>query len=165
MWQNEEVEKEVDFLQKTARIIRSARSDYNLPNKVKTQIYITGTDEHSIQILRKYAGHLATIAYCCKVEFVNSPPTTGCAILTISGRCEVHLLLKGLIEADKEIDKLEKKRKQLDSVVNKLQQTMASNDYLIKVPEEVRSANSIKLLQSQDEIERIITAIDTLKLL
>lgn len=36
-WKNEDVENEVEFIQKVAKAIRSARSDYNLPNKTKTE--------------------------------------------------------------------------------------------------------------------------------
>lgn len=36
-WRNETIENEVDFVQKIAKAIRSARSDYNLPNKTKTE--------------------------------------------------------------------------------------------------------------------------------
>lgn len=37
VWKNEIVEEEVEFIQKIAKSIRSARSDYNLPNKTKTE--------------------------------------------------------------------------------------------------------------------------------
>ena len=36
-WRNESIEQEVDFVQKIAKAIRSARSDYNILNKVKTE--------------------------------------------------------------------------------------------------------------------------------
>lgn len=36
-WKSQMIENEVDFIQKVARAIRSARSDYNLPNKTKTE--------------------------------------------------------------------------------------------------------------------------------
>jgi hypothetical protein len=36
---------------------------------------------------------MCTLAYCSKVELCTSPPQ-GCAILTLSDKCEVHLLLK-----------------------------------------------------------------------
>jgi valyl-tRNA synthetase len=36
-WRNTEVESEVEFLQKIIHTVRSARSDYNLPNKAKTE--------------------------------------------------------------------------------------------------------------------------------
>jgi valyl-tRNA synthetase len=36
-WRNTEVESEVEFVQKIIHTVRSARSDYNLPNKAKTE--------------------------------------------------------------------------------------------------------------------------------
>lgn len=36
-WKNDEIEQEVELIQKIAKSIRSARSDYNLPNKTKTE--------------------------------------------------------------------------------------------------------------------------------
>lgn len=163
-WYDEKVEKDVEFMQKAARIIRSARSDYNLPNKVKTEAYIVCTDEQPNAILKKYASDLTTIAYCSKIEFDTQPPA-GCSILTVSAQCEVHLLLKGLIESEKEITKLQKRKEQLDLTVNKLKQSMQAIDYATKVPTEVQTANTEKLQQSEGEVQRIIAAIDTLKLM
>lgn len=149
-------------MQKAARIVRSARSDYNLPNKAKTEVYVVCTSNHSNDILMKYSLALATLSYS-NIHF-DAPPA-GCAILTVSGECEVHLLLKGLIEADKEISKLEKKKAGLEQTVTKLQQSMSANDYESKVPADVREANSEKLSQSSSEIQRIIAAVETLKLM
>jgi valyl-tRNA synthetase len=36
-WRNTELESEVEFVQKIIHTVRSARSDYNLPNKAKTE--------------------------------------------------------------------------------------------------------------------------------
>jgi valyl-tRNA synthetase len=36
-WRNTEIESEVEFVQKIIHTVRSARSDYNLPNKAKTE--------------------------------------------------------------------------------------------------------------------------------
>lgn len=163
-WRNTQVESDVEFVQKAARVIRSARSDYNLPNKTKTEAYIVCTDEAPNGILKRYASDLATVAYCSTVSFDTQPPA-GCAILTVSGQCEVHLLLKGLIEADKEIAKLQKKRDQLVQTVSKLTQAMQASDYAAKVPTEVQAANETKLTESRTEVERIAAAIETLKLM
>jgi len=151
-------------VQKAARIIRSARSDYNLPNKVKTEVYIVCTDSVPSEILKRYASDLATISYCSNVVF-DSPAPQGCAILTVTGQCEVHLLLKGLVEADKEIAKLQKKSDQLVQTVGKLTQAIQAADYATKVPAEVQEANETKLCESRAEIERIAAAIETLKLM
>lgn len=165
-WRNENVEKEVDFIQKAARIIRSARSDYNIPNKIKTQAYVVcNNDTQSNDILKKYVNDLKTISFCSDIEFDQQPPKTGCAILTITGQCEIHLILKGLIEIDKEIIKLQKKKENLEQTITKLKQSMSANDYSVKVPQEVQKTNSEKLEQSFNEIERVTAAMETLKLM
>ncbi|CAD7088868.1 unnamed protein product [Hermetia illucens] len=162
-WRNEQVEKDVEFVQKAARVIRSARSDYNLPNKTKTDAYVKCTDDATNNILKKYAADLATTSY--SVIFFDQEPPAGCAILTITGQCEVHLVLKGLIDVDKEIEKLQKKCDGLKNTVSKLEQAMAVPDYETKVPAEVQESNKEKLEQSSNEILRITAAMDTLKLM
>lgn len=166
-WSNEAIEKEFEFANKAAKIIRSARSDYNLPNKVKTEAFIVCTDEFSRQTTEKFANDIATLAFCSSVQLATDAANIpkGCAILTVTGHCEVHLLLKGLIEVDKEVEKLTKKREQLNQTVTKLQQAMGVSDYSTKVPENVQTADKEKLGQSEAEIERITTAIETLKLM
>ena len=39
-FKNAEVESEVEFVQKIVSTVRSTRSDYNLPNKTKTDLYL-----------------------------------------------------------------------------------------------------------------------------
>jgi len=54
--------------------------------------YVVCSDD-TTSIVRKYQNAMCTLAYCSKVEICTSPPQ-GCAILTVSDKCEVHLLLK-----------------------------------------------------------------------
>lgn len=161
---DEEIEKEVELVQKTAKIIRSARSMYNLPNKTKTEAFILCTCATTKTILQKFNNDLLTTAYCSQLHFDGQPPV-GCAILPVTGQCEVHLLLKGLIQADKELQKLEKKRTQLNQTIDKLNQAINASDYTTKVPAEVQQTNTEKLSESEAEISRINAAIDSLKLM
>lgn len=163
-WKNDEIEKEVELVQKTAKIIRSARSMYNLPNKIKTEAFILCTCDTTKAILQKFTSDLLTTAYCSQLHFDVQPPI-GCAILPVTGQCEVHLLLKGLIQADKELQKLEKKQTQLTQTIDKLNQAINASDYTTKVPEDIQLANKDKLTESEAEIARINAAIESLKLM
>lgn len=163
-WKNDDIEKEVELIQKTAKIIRSTRSTYNLPNKTKTEAFILCTCEATKSILQKYTKDLLTTAYCSQLHFDEQPPN-GCAILPVTGQCEVHLLLKGLIQADKEMQKLEKKSTQLTQTISKLNQAINASDYTIKVPAEVQQANKDKLSESEAELACINAAIESLKLM
>lgn len=175
-WRDEALERDVEFVQRAARVIRSARSDYNIPNKTKTDAYVVCTDAATAQLVRRFAVDLATQAYCVIVAVLDDSgangdaakaerPPTGSAILTVSAQCEVHLVLRGLIDADKELAKLQKKRDQLVQTVAKLNASMAAADYGVKVPAEVQQANAEKLEQSRGEMERIAGAMETLALM
>lgn len=159
-FKNEGVEKEFDFILKAAKELRSARSDYNIPNKTKTDAYVVCEDTATKLTINRFLQDLATLSYSSKVE-ISTPPS-GCAIYTVSAQCEIHLLLKGIIEADKEIAKLQKKKEFLVQSVSKLNQLAEAADYSTKVPIEVQAQNSDKLEQSKIEIERITAAIQAL---
>lgn len=116
------------------------------------------------EFLQKYIPALCTLAYCSKIELNQTSPT-GCAILTISDKCEVHLLLKGFIDPTKELEKILKKKDQLTDTKSRLEKTMSAADYLVKVPAEVQEQNTVKMSQTNTELDRLEKAIETLKLM
>lgn len=151
-------------MQKVAKAIRSARSDYNIPSKTKTEAFIISSDEKLTATLTGFKADLQTMAYCSTSDIVKEAPS-GCAILSITAQCEVHLMLKGVIEVDKEIGKLEKKRDQLQQTIVGLKKKMSIEDYEKKLPMNVQQDNTENLKQSEIEVERIGTAIEALKLM
>ena len=85
------MENDIDFIQKIAKSIRSSRATYNLPNKTKTEAYFVSTDSYIKEKIEKYADVLSVLGYSI-VKIQEAP--TGCAIITISDKLQVHLLLK-----------------------------------------------------------------------
>ncbi|KAL3276232.1 hypothetical protein HHI36_020948 [Cryptolaemus montrouzieri] len=163
-WRKEGIEEEVDFVQRIAKAIRSSRSDYNLPNKTKTEAYVKCSDASVSNVVSKYNAALCTLAYCSKVA-INETQPVGCAVLTVSDKCEVHLLLKGLIEPSKEISKIEKKMQALQATEASLAKAISAVDYSTKVPVEIQEANTEKLSQTKVELTRLEIALQGLKLM
>lgn len=159
---NDTIEKDFEFVQKIVKAIRSARSDYNIPSKTKAEVFIICTDEKMTSTIESFKDDIKTLAYCSSNEIVKEA-ASGCAILTINAQCEVHLMLKGIIEADKEIAKLEKKTEALSLTITKLKQKMSVEGYEQKVPENVQQDNIETMNQSEIEIERIAAAVKALR--
>ncbi len=160
------VEKQVEFVQKISAVVRSTRADYNLPNKTKTDLYIRIFNDKALcQDVAKYTDVLMTSAYANKVAVVDNDQDIpeGCAIVTVSDKCSAHLMLKGIIDPLKEVEKLAKKQAQMQSSLEKLKKSMEIKDYDKKVPEDVRKANTEKLGQLQTEIVRLSDAMTFLK--
>ncbi|KAI4470718.1 valyl-trna synthetase [Holotrichia oblita] len=164
LWKNEIIEKEVEFIQKIGKSIRSTRSDYNLPNKTKTEAFITCGDLKTQEIVDKYIPLLQTLSYCSNIESNTAPPN-GCTVITVSDKCEVNLLLKGLIDPNKEIMRMQKKIDFLVGSKIKLDQARATLDYESKVPLDIQQSNIEKLTQISVELERLQCALESLKLM
>ncbi|XP_015110346.1 valine--tRNA ligase isoform X2 [Diachasma alloeum] len=161
-WRNETKEKDVDFAYKLIKSIRSARSTYNLPNKTKTDAYIECSDPNLQRRLDDYNLMIGTLAYS---NVLDGKAPQGCAIITVTDKVQVHLLLKGLIDPPKELEKLMKREEQLKSTIQKLKQAVAASDYTTKVPAEVQKNNSEKLVNSEGELEQIAGAMQALRLM
>ncbi|KAJ8686683.1 hypothetical protein QAD02_022477 [Eretmocerus hayati] len=159
-WRDEQLEKDIDFTQKIVKSIRSSRATYNLPNKTKTEAYFVCHGPELKDKISKYSDIISTLAYSI-VSLKDAPP--GCVILTISDKLLVHLLLKGLIDPEKELEKLKKKEEQLNGTIKKLRQTISSADYQSKVPAEVQVTDKEKLVNSEGEIQRLTEAMEALK--
>lgn len=116
------------------------------------------------RILKDFKLEIETLSYCSNVEVVNDAPL-GCAILSINAQCEIHLMLKGIIEVEKEVTKLEKKSEQLQTLIGNLKKKMTIEGYVTKVPVKVQEENIETVSQSEIEIGRIQAAIEALKLM
>lgn len=53
------------------------------------------SEQKTLETVTKFKLEIATFANCSKVELADtSSMPTGCAILSVSDKCQVHLLLK-----------------------------------------------------------------------
>ncbi len=149
-------------MQKIVSTVRSTRSDYNLPNKAKTALYLKFFDEVVAAELSPYEGVIGTLAYSDPVSTTAQAPTKGCAIVTVSDKCSAHLALEGLIDPVIETERLRKKRDNLENIIGKLKVAMNVDGYEEKVPEEIRTSNKEKLAQLDTERHRLEDAIAAL---
>ncbi|KAG7277920.1 hypothetical protein CRUP_004699 [Coryphaenoides rupestris] len=134
-WQSDEVDRQMEFVMTVVKTIRSLRADYNL-TKTRADFNAVGADQAVPE---------------------------GCAVAIASDRCTVNLVLKGLIDVEKEVAKLTAKQGELEKQMEKLTQKTAKHDYKEKVPAKVQEQDAEKLRQSQTELEKVKEAIDNFK--
>ncbi|CAB0037005.1 unnamed protein product [Trichogramma brassicae] len=145
-WRDEQLEKDIDFVQKCYKSIRSSRGAYNIPNKTKTEAYFVSHENDISEKVKKYTDVIGTLGFSI-VRFEEPP--AGCTIITVSDKLQIHLLLK--------------KETSLKSTIEKLKKDMASADYTTKRPVEVQKADAEKLTNSEGEMKILIEAMETLK--
>ncbi|KAG5856231.1 hypothetical protein ANANG_G00005850 [Anguilla anguilla] len=140
-WHSEEVDRQMEFVMNVVKTIRSLRADYNL-TKTRADCYLQCIDSDTAAVVQKHGLQIQTLSY---------------------SQCTVHLLLKGLIDPEKELAKLAAKKADLERQTEKLNEKMEKSDYKEKVPAKVQEQDGEKLRQSQTELQKVKEAIDNFK--
>ncbi|EDV28121.1 uncharacterized protein TRIADDRAFT_21001 [Trichoplax adhaerens] len=128
-WRNTNIEDEVNLCQEVARVVRSIRTEYQT-NKTKTDIFVKCTNEEIASTVSKYRQEITTLSYSSNLSVITTGDTPpGCAISTVSDKCEVHVMLRGIIDVQKELSKLSTKQSRLNEQLQKLQESTQSDNY------------------------------------
>ncbi|KAH7984319.1 hypothetical protein HPB52_019183 [Rhipicephalus sanguineus] len=119
------------------------------------------------QTVHSLAVVIAALTSSSEVELLaeGAAVPVGCAVTTISDTCQAYLMLKGVVDPAKEMERLSQKQEKLETQLSKLKTAMSAADYTTKVPAEVQATNLDKVRQSEGELARIAETIRTLKLM
>uniref|UniRef100_A0A671P772 valine--tRNA ligase n=1 Tax=Sinocyclocheilus anshuiensis TaxID=1608454 RepID=A0A671P772_9TELE len=151
----------MEFVMSVVRTIRSLRADYNL-TKTRADCYLQCIDSDTAALVQTYSLQIQTLSYSQAIYPVVGGDSTipqGCAVAIASDKCTVHLMLKGLIDLEKEVTKLTAKKGELEKQMEKMKEKMAKNDYMEKVPVKVQEADAEKLRQNETELQKVKEAI------
>lgn len=157
-WSNSEIEESTERMMEVVKSIRSMKEEF-LSSKAKPTVYLRALDGSTT--CRDYSDVIITLAQLSGLEILSSaaPAPAGCAVALAGTSHEVFLLLKGLVDFEKEIVKLKgevtKSQKQIDNLKN----AMAKEGYEDKVPENVQQQNTEKLNKLCLEMEKLKVAI------
>eukprot|EP00758_Cryptobia_borreli_P005671 Tbor_TRINITY_DN4958_c0_g1::TRINITY_DN4958_c0_g1_i1::g.9618::m.9618/K01873/VARS, valS; valyl-tRNA synthetase len=142
---------------------RSMKASYQLTYKVKPDVWISCTTDK----LKLIAAHtyiveaLGVVGNVVAIENTNeSEIPAGCGMTVISKELILCMMLKGSIDVDAEIKKLDKAKAMLNKQLEVVAKKMGLANYETKVPESVRKADAEKkeslMLQIKQNEEGIV---------
>lgn len=163
-WDDDAVEERVRLTQEVVRLARSLRTDYGLKPNAKPAYYLRLLDPDLKRVFEAegYGATLGVLANAGEVHILGKDdrPPIGCAMHIVNENCEIHLLIKGLVDVDAEIQKLKKKLESTESQYDALYAKTLQPLYDNKVPEKVKNANTERMQKLKQEAEAIKQAIE-----
>jgi valyl-tRNA synthetase len=158
-WRDEGVEERMKVIQDVVHIIRSTKQLY-LTAKAKPEVFVSCQTPDVEQLLKEFENNIATLGGCQKLDIgTNVPHPEGCTMQTLGNKCQVYVLLKGLVDVPKEIVRLEEKLQKLQEQIGKLVEKMSIDGYEEKVPIEVQDSNSERKQEMETEKENVERAL------
>ncbi|NOY78745.1 MAG: valine--tRNA ligase [Calditrichaeota bacterium] len=154
--QSPEAEAEMLFLQELIGAVRNVRSEMNVPPNRKAKVILSGLN-HSQQVaLEKNQAYLT---YLAGVETITIHPhlqekPRQAASAVVQG-AEIYVPLGGLIDLDKERERLTKEITRLQNLIQQVNKKLSNENFLKRAPEEIVQKERAKKQAYESDLEKL----------
>lgn len=146
--------------------IRNMRAEMNVPLGKRSEVILVPASEELRDVVAAHSDYFETLGWAEKVTLLaptDEKPQN--ATVTVVNGLEVYLLLKDLIDADKERERIKKEQATLVKEVARLEGKLNNQGFLAKAPEAVVAKEREKLAeykQKQEALKEREAFLDTL---
>ncbi|RNC37477.1 putative valyl-tRNA synthetase, partial [Trypanosoma cruzi] len=167
-WKNDTVEEKMRIMMDTVHNVRSTKASYSLTNKHKPDVWITAQTSEVKQLLMDHSYMVISLGVVGNVsvispEEVEANVPKGCGFSVVNKEVGVNMMLLGFIDVQKEVAKLDKQLVGLQKQIEGLKKKMSIPNYDMKVPADVRTANSEKLDTLTAQEKQIIEGLEKMR--
>lgn len=156
-YQNDSVEKQMILIMEVIKAVRNIRAEMNVQPGKKAEIILVAPETENREVLEIGKESIRHLAGGSQVDIVASlevkPAQAASAVL---GGVEVYLPLRGLLDLDKEIARVEKEIAQALQEQSRLEGKLNNPGFVAKAPEQV-------VAKEREKLEGIYARISTLK--
>ena len=119
------------------RAIRNARNEQNVPLSKPINILVKANDEETQASLEDNLSYIERFCHPESIEITTTMEAPDQALTTFFNRGEIYLPLKGFINIDDEIKRLEDELAKWQSEVDRVEKKLANEKFVANAPEKV----------------------------
>uniref|UniRef100_A0A0C9S2L0 Valine--tRNA ligase, mitochondrial n=1 Tax=Wollemia nobilis TaxID=56998 RepID=A0A0C9S2L0_9CONI len=156
-WTDDEIESQMALIESTVRSIRSLRMEYKLQPKQRPESFLLCKTDEVAAILESCTTDICTLATLASLKVLreSDAPPIGCAVNIVNEHVSAFVLLRGIVDAEVELSKLNKKKEELTRQQETLSKKMNIPGYTEKVPANIQEENLDKLNKLMAEMNII----------
>jgi valyl-tRNA synthetase len=130
---------EIDLIMKVVNTIRSMRSNFNVPPGKNINIKLKGGGEveRKIKILEKFSEYIIPLINAANIELVDKFEKQKGYASDVIEEVYIYVELKGLIDQEKERERLNKKISELDKNISNFDKKLNNEQFLHNAPENI----------------------------
>ncbi len=153
---DEEAESELDWVRDFVLGVRQIRGEMKVPPGREIPALLQGASDRDRELLYRHRRFLTRLARLGEVEVLASdeqPPPSATALL---GETRILVPMAGLIDVEKELDRLGRQRDKLASDLEKSTRKLGNDNFVANAPQEVVDKERARA----EELEGAISNID-----
>jgi valyl-tRNA synthetase len=152
---SKKAEQEMNFIQSAISGIRTIRSEMNVPPTTKAVLKIKTEDNLKRNIFLEYQQYFQQLARINKIDFIDASQIISGAAVAVIENVEIFLPLEGLIDVEKEQQRLSKEIQRLNNQINNLNKKLDNPQFLQKAPPTVVNQEKEKLENFKTKLNKL----------
>ncbi|MBT8038944.1 MAG: valine--tRNA ligase [Xanthomonadales bacterium] len=158
-------ESDVSWLQSVIQGVRRIRSELNLPPARRLSVCFQGGDDSDRERYRQFAEALASLARVESAKWVESGYDSSQCAVALVGDLKVLIPLKGLVDVDEELARLNKQLDKESAELKKSKGKLGNRRFVDNAPEAVVEQERERLAAHQANVEHLNAQIKQMKAL
>ncbi len=158
---DKDAERDFQIIIDVITAIRSMRADQGVEPGLKLKAIIH-TKKHQ-ELIESQGEHIERLAKLSELTIDSASAKHENAASTFLKDIEVHIPLEGVIDFDKEREKLSKEKEKLESFMKGIESKLNNKKFVANAPAEVVETEKDKLKNAKDKLSKIEESLKTLK--
>ncbi|PCF55498.1 valine--tRNA ligase [Staphylococcus delphini] len=159
----EESKDVMEQLVEIIKAVRQSRLEVNTPLSKEIPIKIQAKNETIQQLLKTNQHYLERFCNPSTLEIETQIDIPDKAMTTVVAAGEVILPIEGLIDMDKELERLEKDLQKWQKELNRVNKKLSNDNFVNKAPEHVINEEKEKQVKYQEKYDGVKARIEQLK--
>lgn len=161
--ENKEAETNIGCIIEAIKAIRNIRTDMNVPfsRKAKIMLFVSEKSMHSA--FENGVDYFKKLASASDIEFLkdkNQVPEN--AVSAVTKSAEIFIPLFELVDKDKELERLGKEKKKLQSEIDRVDKKLKNEKFVSKAPKAVVDAEKAKGDKYREMFKNVVERIESL---
>lgn len=163
-WHFQEEEQAVAGIQEVVRGIRNIRTQMNVPQNRRTNVYIVGKDEKTCRRYEKLKASCLNLAQAKEIHVQQDKAGIGeDAVSAVVSNAVVYLPLEDLVDKEKEIERLKKEETRLTKEIARGEGMLNNQGFLAKAPAAKVEQEKEKLQKYKEMMEKVKVQLEQLQ--
>ncbi|OWZ83895.1 valine--tRNA ligase [Natranaerobius trueperi] len=161
---DEESKSKMEQIMEGIRVVRNLRRELDIAPQTKSPITILANEEKDFTTFDDYKVYFNALAGAEPVSVVSEMKEKPKKALSAVVRgAEIFLPLEGLVNLSEEIERLEKKEKELEKEVDLVESKLSNENFVNKAPKDVVDKEKEKQQDYKVRLQKVTERLDTLR--
>ena len=157
------LEKNMEQAFEAITTLRNMRSDMEIPVSVSINAVISSPNKPDRELIQQLSPYIKTLAKVSELSIEEKFTHVKSAITNVVGRMHITIPLEGIIDIEKEKEKLDERIKKAEAQVKSKENTLANQNFTKNAPAEIVVKEKEKLQELKDTLHKLKAVKDGLQ--